>query len=290
MSATGLIFGELENESTPYETARAVILPVPFERTTSYGKGTADGPAALLRASAYLELYDEEIDTEPYTFGLHTLPPFSARAQEMAEALDEIAREALRHLTEEKFLITLGGEHSLTYGPVCAARQAFPDLGVVQFDAHADLREEYEGSRYSHACIMHRILDLELPALAIGIRSLSSPEGRLIREHSLPVIWGHQLDHALEIFERKLDDLPDDIYLTFDVDYFDPAFVPCTGTPEPGGGSWYPTLELLRSLFRRKRVVAMDIVELAPRPGQVASDFLAAKLLYKCLAFKMTGL
>lgn len=288
MYPNALPFAGLE-EPVDYESASAVVLPVPFERTTSYGRGTAAGPDALLRASAYLELYDEELDLEPWESGLFTAPSVEPTSEDMEEALGEITREVARHLRAGKLVVTVGGEHSLTYGPVRAAAERFPGLGVVQFDAHADLRDEYEGSRHSHACIMHRVLDLDLRSLAVGIRSLSTPEARLIRERELPVIWGHELDRARELFAAKLHDLPEEIYLTFDVDFFDPAFVPCTGTPEPGGGSWYPTLELLRLLFQQKRVVAMDIVELSPRPGQAASDFLAAKLLYKCLAYKTLG-
>jgi agmatinase len=155
----------------------------------------------------------------------------------------------------------------------------------VQFDAHSDLREEFEGTPYSHASVMKRIVDAGVPTLAVGIRSLSAPEARLIREKSLPVIWGHQLDRAEELFPKMLADLPEKIYLTFDIDYFDPALVPATGTPEPGGGHWYPTLRLLRHLFQTKTVVAMDLIELAPVGGHPASDFLAAKLIYKCLGY-----
>ena len=155
----------------------------------------------------------------------------------------------------------------------------------MQFDAHADLREEFEGTPYSHASVMKRIVDAGVPTLAVGIRSLSAPEARVIRERGLPVIWGHQLDRAEELFPPMLAALPEKIYLTFDIDYFDPSLVPATGTPEPGGGHWYPTLRLLRHLFQTKTVVAMDLIELAPIGGHPASDFLAAKLIYKCLGY-----
>jgi agmatinase len=156
---------------------------------------------------------------------------------------------------------------------------------VVQFDAHTDLREEFEGTPYSHASVMKRIVDAGIPSLAVGIRSLSTPEARLVKERNLPVIWGHQLDRAEELFPKMLGALPERIYLTFDIDYFDPSLVPATGTPEPGGGHWYPTLRLLRHLFQTKTVVSMDLIELAPVGGHPASDFLAAKLIYKCLGY-----
>ena len=282
-------FGLLEPAASAYETSRVAVLPVPFERTTSYGKGTSAGPAAIIRASQSMELYDEELGAEPSGQGIATLPPFLPEAFDMAEAMTELQDEARAHMQKGKFLVTLGGEHSLSQAPIKAAREAFGDgsgnIGVVQFDAHADLREEFEGTPYSHASVMKRVVDAGIPTLAVGIRSLSSPEAEVIRHKGLPVIWGHQLDRAAELFPQLLRGLPEKIYLTFDIDYFDPSLVPATGTPEPGGGLWYPTLALLRHLFQTKTVVSMDLIELAPLGHQPASDFLAAKLIYKCLGY-----
>lgn len=278
-------FGFLEPDTSDYETSRVAVLPVPLERTTSYGKGTTGGPAAILRASQSMELYDEELDGEPYVQGITTLPPFLPEAFDMGEGLAELQDACRVHMDRGKFLVTLGGEHSLTQAPVKAAHQAFGDIGVVQFDAHTDLREEFEGTPYSHASVMKRIVDEGIPTLAVGIRSLSAPEAKLVKERGLPVIWGHQLDQMEELFPAMLAALPEKIYLTFDIDYFDPSLVPATGTPEPGGGHWYPTLRLLRHLFRIKTVVSMDLIELAPVGGHPASDFLAAKLIYKCLGY-----
>jgi agmatinase len=278
-------FGLLEPEASAYETSRVAVLPVPFERTTSYGKGTSAGPAAIIRASQSMELYDEELGTEPSQQGIATLPPFLPEAFDMAEAMAELQAEARSHMEKGKFLVTLGGEHSLSQAPIKAAREAFGAIGVVQFDAHADLREEFEGTPYSHASVMKRVVDADIPTLAVGIRSLSKPEAEVVRAKSLPVIWGHQLDRAADLFPERLRELPEKVYLTFDIDYFDPSLVPATGTPEPGGGLWYPTLALLRHLFQAKTVVAMDLIELAPLGHQPASDFLAAKLIYKCLGY-----
>ena len=284
-------FGLLEAADADYDAARAVVLPVPFERTVSYGHGTAGGPAAILAASRSMELYDEELRSEPYRQGIATLPPFLPEGFAMEEALGELDAEAERHLAAGKFLVTLGGEHSLTIAPVRAARRvveaAGGRLGVVQFDAHADLRDEFDGTPYSHASVLRRVVEDGLPHVAVGLRSLSAPEGALIAARGLPVIWGSELGRgdAGERFAAMLEGLPEAVYLTFDVDYFDPALVPATGTPEPGGGTWWPTLALLRHLFRAKRVVAMDLVELAPSGHHHASDFLAAKLIYKCLAY-----
>jgi agmatinase len=278
-------FGLLEEQESRYETSRVAILPVPFERTTSYGKGTSGGPAGIIRASQAMELYDEELAAEPFRQGITTLSPFLPEAFDMAEALCELEAEARRHLEEGKFLVTLGGEHSLTQAPVRATRAVHGEIGVVQFDAHADLRQEFEGTPYSHASVMKRIVDDGIPTLAVGLRSLSAPEAEVIRDRSLPVIWGHQLERAAELLPPLLEKLPRKVYLTFDIDFFDPSLVPATGTPEPGGGHWYPTLVLLRTLFSEKEVVAMDLVELAPLGQQPASDFLAAKLIYKCLGY-----
>ena len=275
----------LPEEASRYETSRVAVLPVPFERTTSYGKGTAQGPAAILRASQSMELWDEELQAEPYRQGVATLPAFLPEAFDMAAAMLELQEECRTHMAAGKFLVTLGGEHSLTLAPVRAARAVFGDVGVVQFDAHADLRAEFDGTPYSHASVMRRVVEDGVPTLAVGIRSLSRPEADFARERGLAIVWASELEHARERWRARLSALPDQVYLTFDIDYFDPSLVPATGTPEPGGGHWYPTLALLRELFAIKDVVAMDLVELAPLAGQPASDFLAAKLIYKCLGY-----
>jgi len=268
-------------------------LPIPYERTTSYGKGTAHGPAAILEASEYVELWDEELHTEPYEIGVHTAPPWTVSADAPTKsALADLERCAIAHYDESDTLVVgLGGEHSITAPLVRAARHAMKSrgdrpLGVVQFDAHADLRDQYEGSPYSHACVMRRILEEGIPALSVGVRSLSRAEAELIAAESLEVLWANELAScSTEEFRQRLAVLPEDVYLTFDVDYFDPSVVPATGTPEPGGGTWHSTLQWLRALFESKRVVAMDIVELAPMPDHRASAFTVAKLLYKCIGY-----
>lgn len=274
----------LPEEASRYETSRVVVLPVPFERTTSYGKGTAQGPEAILRGSRQVELWEEMLRSEPWRMGIATLPPFLPEEHDIEAALSAIEAEARRHLEAGKFLVTLGGEHSLTTGPVRAARAVHGEIGVVQFDAHADLRPEYEGTPWSHASVMRRVHEAGIPALAVGIRALSDEEGALIAARDLPTVWGWELP-ARERFTALLERLPEKVYLTFDVDFFDPAIMPATGTPVPGGGLWYPTLGCLRELFRRKTVVAMDVVELAPQAGAHGADFLAASLVHKCLSF-----
>ena len=286
-------FGLLPPDLCDPKKSAVVVLPVGFERTTSYGKGTSAGPAAILRASQSMELWDEELGAEPCDVGIATAPPFHPDSFEMEAAMAEIEAECHRSMKAGKFLVTLGGEHSLTIAPLRAAKRVFgagkEGIGIVQFDAHADLREEYEGTIYSHASIMKRAFDEGIPSLPIGIRSLSAPEAELARRKKIPIVWGHELDALEARFDELLAKLPRRVYLTFDIDYFDPALVPATGTPEPGGGAWYPTLRLLRRLFAAKEVVAMDVVELAPLGGQPASDFVAAKLVYKCIGYWREG-
>ena len=279
-------FGLLPDDLSTYATARVAVLPVPFERTVSYGRGTSAGPAAILRASQAMELYDEELRFEPAEMGIATLPPFLPEAFDLGDALSELEEECRRHLAAGKFLLTLGGEHSLSLAPIRAAHAVHGEIGVVQFDAHADLRAEFEGTPYSHAAVMRRVHDERLASLPIGIRSLSKEEAEFAHEAGVPIVWAHELDELEgQRFERLLATLPEHVYLTFDIDYFDPSLVPATGTPEPGGGAWHPTLRLLARLFEAKTVVAMDLVELAPIGGQPASDFVAAKLAYKCLGY-----
>ena len=280
----------LTSEAPAGEPAVAV-LPVPYERSTSWGRGAENGPAALLRASRYVELYDEELRLEPFRVGIETLPPVDVDGAEEA-ALERIAAAARAALERGRFLAAIGGEHTVTPALVRGVVEAAgPDLGVVQFDAHADLRHAYAGTRWNHACAMSRVLDLGVSTLAVGIRSLSRPEAARIETEGLPVIRAGELEalaagELQALFLGLLASLPDTVYLTFDLDFFDPSLLPATGTPEPGGGTWFQALALLRLLFEHKRVIAMDVVELAPVPGSPASDFTAARLLYKCIGYR----
>ena len=272
-------------EETPFESCPIVILPVPYESTVSYMGGTRYGPRGLLHASRFLETYDHELDFEPYVVGVHTMPELVLPDSGPEQALAELRRAMDGLIDEGKFVIMLGGEHSLSGPPILAhaARYTENKLSVLQLDAHTDLRAEYEGTPYSHACVMHRV-HKQVNLVPVGIRSLTSEERALIRAQNIPVVFGHELRND-DWIDRVLESLGDDVYITFDIDYFDPSLVPSTGTPEPGGGEWYPTLDLLERVFKEKNVVGCDVVELAPIPGLVAPDFLAAKLVYKMIAF-----
>ena len=280
-------FGGLPDEHSQYATSRAVIFPVPLERTTSYEHGTRNGPAAILAASRNMELYDEELELEPYKeIGIHTLPAIDTADGTLDEVISEIFTAQLALLEDDKFTVALGGEHSLTPPLVSATAKKFKNLSVLQIDAHADLRDEYQGNPASHACAMRRVVEV-CPAVQVGIRSLSVEEAQAIPHLRTSVYWANDIARApmKSWIAKVLADLSPNVYLTIDLDGFDPAFVPATGTPEPGGLDWMQVTSLIRAVADHKKIVGMDVVELLPQPGDHASDFLAAKLVYKCLGY-----
>jgi agmatinase len=275
----------LPEDQSRLDDAGVVILPVPYEATVSYMGGTRFGPRALLHASRFVELYDHELDAEPYTIGVHTLPELMLSGAGPQKALRELRKAFDALLATGRFVIMLGGEHSVSGPPILAHadRATKRKLSVLQLDAHADLRAEYEGTPLSHACVMHTVQE-RVKLVQVGIRSLTAEERALIRRKKITTIFGHELDDE-SWMDRALRALGPDVYLTIDVDYFDPALMPSTGTPEPGGGWWNPTIRFLDRVFRERNVVGADVVELAPLPGIVAPDFLAAKLAYKLVGF-----
>lgn len=276
----------LPQDHSGFEEAGVVILPVPYEATVSYMGGTRFGPRALLHASRFVELYDHQLETEPYAIGIHTLPELMLSGAGPETALSELRQAFDALLDTGKFVIMLGGEHSVSGPPILAHADRLKKrkLSVLQLDAHADLRAEYEGTPLSHACVMHTVHE-RVNLVQVGIRSLTSEERALIRRKKITTIFGHELDDA-PWMDRALGALGPDVYLTIDVDYFDPSLMPSTGTPEPGGGGWNPTIRFLDRVFRERNVVGADVVELAPIPGMVAPDFLAAKLVYKLIGFR----
>jgi agmatinase len=276
-----------EEWSAP-ERARVAILPVPYEATTSYMSGTRRGPEAIIAASRHVELYDHELDREPYRIGIHTLPPAELTAAGPAAALEELAAIYAGACEAGRFVVALGGEHTITRVPVHYwADRLDSELSVLQFDAHADLRDSFHGTEWSHACVMRRVVDRARP-VGVGIRAIDVEERRFINERGLTMIYAEELAED-DWVDRALEALSDDVYISFDVDFFDPAFVPATGTPEPGGGTWAQAMVLLRRVFAERNVVAADVVELAPLPGLVAPDFLVAKLVYKMIGYWEIG-
>jgi agmatinase len=280
----------LDETASDFATAKTVILPVPYEATTSYGGGTGHGPHAILEASRYIELYDQELDAEPYESGIATLPALSLSRAGAEQAIAELraAYDAILSQPGDRFIIALGGEHAITSAPVLAwADRLGRPLSVLQVDAHTDLRLAYEGSAYSHASVMARVMD-RVAITAVGIRALTRDERELARSRSdrIHIFFADDIHTGTAWIDDVIATLHDDVYITFDVDGFDPSLVPSTGTPEPGGLAWYPVLQLLRRVFRERRVVAADVVELAPIPGLLAPDFLVAKLVYKMIGYR----
>lgn len=269
------------NPCSPY-----AVLPLPYERSASYMRGTARAPAAILDASVQTELYDEELGVSP-GLAVQTLPEVDCATGSDADALERIRAAALPAMSAGRFLLSLGGEHTVTVPLVRAAVKAFGPVSVLQVDAHADLRDTYEGSAYSHACAMRRLVDDGLRVAHAGIRSLCKEEARLIAGRGLPVIWARDAVSGPdgEWIAKALGALGPRVYVTVDIDGLDPSLVPGTGTPEPGGLGWYPLLRLLRAVFGAREVVAADIVEVVPVPGMVVSEFVAARLAVKMLAY-----
>jgi agmatinase len=280
-----LAFGGALPHRATFDTARAVILPVPVDRTTSYVGGTRNGPHEILQASSHMELWDEEMQVDAHQAGIFTLPEMELPFGELSPLMDEIRRVAGEILSRDKFLVTLGGEHSITPPVVAAAAARYPGLGVLQIDAHADLRDSYMGTRHNHACAMRRTLELA-PATQVAIRSLSTEEAQAARGLKTKIFYDHSMRRNPAWIDEVVETLPETVYLTIDVDGLDPAIMPATGTPEPGGLSWYETLALLRATIERRRVVACDVVELSPLPGVMAPNFLCAKLVYKILTYR----
>jgi agmatinase len=282
-STLPFVFGGLEPPLSSSKDSRVLIWPVPFEKTVSYGGGTAEGPAAIIDASRYMELYDEELGGETANIGIHTLPAI-ATDREPEEMMPALQQEAQKLLATGKFLCMLGGEHSISAPVVRAFRERFPKLSVLQIDAHADLRDSYEGTPYSHASAMRRVLEV-CPAVQAGIRSLSAEEARAIPHLPTRIFYAKDIVGRTDWVDSAVEALTEDVYLTIDIDGLDPSLVPATGTPEPGGLMWNEVLALIRTLALKRNVVGMDLVELCGCATSNASSFLSAKLIYKTLGY-----
>jgi agmatinase len=277
-------FGGIEAEHASYEQAKYVVIPVPYDLTSTYRSGSRRGPAAIIEASANMELYDEELHQETYRVGIHTLPPLDADARGPEQMIGTVRQAVASMTADSKIPVMIGGEHSITLGAVQAMKDAFPGLTVLQLDAHADLRDTYQGTPFSHAAVARRISEI-CPLVQAGIRSMSAEEadflpGSAIKSYSADFIlnggsWCEQICASLQ----------GDVYLSLDLDVLDPAIMPATGTPEPGGIGWRETLHLVREVAKRHNIRGIDVVELAPIPGMVAPDFLAAKLIYRIMGY-----
>ncbi|MCX8081882.1 MAG: agmatinase [bacterium] len=272
----------------PLKKTKFVILPVPFEATTSCQTGTKEGPSSIIYSSNYVELYDEELDCEPYTAGVKTLLPIEPFYKSLKTMVSRIEKKTSFYINKRKFVIGLGGEHTISLGFVNAYLKHFSDIKVLSLDAHADLREEYQGTELSHACVMRRISELGVPVFSAGVRSISIEEKNFLNKNgNVKVLFAHQMHRKKwsDILNKMLPS--GNYYLTFDVDFFDPSIIPDTGTPEPGGFLWYETMEFLRTFIQREDInlVGFDTVELSPSKHFTPSSFLVAKLIYRIIGF-----
>src|SRR5438309_4841658 len=278
-------FGGTTPTPTTFDKARVVFLPVPLDRTTSYVSGTRTGPHEILVASSHMELWDEETETDVHSIGICTLPEMEFPFATMDEVVQDIRRVAFELVSRGKFPVVLGGEHSITAPVVAAVAAKYPGVSVLQIDAHADLRDSFMGTPHNHACAMRRVLEYAR-CTQVGIRSLSTEEAAAAPALPTEIFYDFNMRQDEDWMDRVVDSLSETVYLTIDVDAFDPAIMPATGTPEPGGLSWYEALALLRRVIERRMVAGCDIVELAPIGGNVAPNFLCAKLVYKILSYR----
>lgn len=277
----------LEEEYSSFKKSKAVIFQAPYDRTTTYIHGAVNGPAAIIDASGYMERFDDELSQETFRMGIHTMDPLPIENLSSEEMVDKVYAQTSELLKANKFPVLLGGEHTVSIGAVKAAKEVYPDLSVLQLDAHYDMRDVYFGSKLNHGCVGRRISEI-CPIVQTGTRSLSKEEKDFLTTGANGRIKTISVYDILEMpfwKDNVSNSLSEHVYITIDLDVFDPALVLATGTPEPGGIGWYEALSLLREVTKDKKVVGFDVVELCPIKGNIASDFLAAKLVYRLLGY-----
>lgn len=275
-------FFDLDTNYSSLQDSAVVIVGVPYDETSTWVKGADKGPSAILEASTQVELYDIETDSEVYRRGIYT-DDFVIEKRSPEQMVQAVRTRVAEHVAGGKFTVLAGGEHSVSIGAVEAHAAACQNMSVLQLDAHADLRQSYDESIYNHACVMSRVAEL-CPFVQVGIRSLDASE----REFMDPgrTFFAHEIYDNTAWMQKAIDKLSENVYLTVDLDVFDPSIMPSTGTPEPGGLGWYQVLIFLRKVFTERCVVGFDVVELCPNDRNKAPDFLAAKLIYKLLSYK----
>ncbi len=281
-------FLAVEKEHSSYETSEIAVISVPFEKTVSYGKGTKNGPKEILNASHYVEFYDEELDRELiFEKGIATLAPVSFKDMSLKKSMELIYSSVKEVLNDGKFPVVLGGEHSISAPVVKAILEKFENISILQFDAHSDLRESYEGSIFSHASVMARVAEMNKNIVQVGIRAQCKEEAKFIKENKINTFYARDIRSGKikDLNKEVLKNLKENVYITFDVDGFDPSFMPATGTPEPGGLFWDETMNLLKLIGKERNIVGFDVVELAPDEKSESSNFVAAKLVYKILNY-----
>ena len=282
-------FLDLEPQFSSYQSSRFVVLPLPYEGTVTYGTGTAGGPDAIIQASTQVELFDEELLGEFFQAGVFTANPVDCQSFSPEQNQERIYSAAAKLMADDKFVLALGGEHSVSVALVKAAAQRWPNLSVLHLDAHADLRDTYQQSKFSHACVVRRLRDMSLPTVSVGIRSYSLQESNLLEKSTITArqIAQTRSDSSAQTqwIDQVLTSLSDTVYVTVDIDVFDPSQAPGTGTPEPGGLDWYEVTALLRRVAQTKQIVSADIVEVIPKIAGQVTEFLAARLAYKIIAY-----
>ncbi len=274
----------LAQSPASYEGARAVVIPAPYDGTTTYRAGAREGPRAILAASRELEPFDEEIGADVCEAGIATTEELPVTVASPRHMVGRVKSAVTAVFDAGKLPVLLGGEHLLSLGAVEALTERIAGLSVLHLDAHADLKGEYQGSAFSNACVMHHVLRIAR-LVQVGIRSLTLEERDVIRERDVPCFWGQKLWQDPSLWDRIVEFLGPEVYITIDLDVFDPSIMPAVGTPEPGGVGWYEVLRLLRRVARERRVVGFDVMELSPIPQMPAPDFLAARLVYKLLGY-----
>ena len=278
-------FGDLKGEYSNLEKAKIVVIPVAYDGTSTWIKGADKGPKAIIEASANMELYDIETDSEVYLNGIFT----DKAVKELSapeDVIEAVRKKIHEYIHRDKFTVVIGGEHSVSIGSMKAHVEKYPNVTILQLDAHSDLREEYNGSKYNHACVMARAIEM-CPIVQVGIRSMDSCEKELAKKSS--IFFAHDIYQNRDWIKKVVSKLSDKVYVTIDLDVFDCSLMPSTGTPEPGGLFWYDVLSLLKAVSESCDVVGFDVVELCPNDRNKAPDFLAAKLIYKFLSYKFSG-
>ncbi len=283
--STSKNYAGIADEFAQLEKSKIILIPVPYDGTSTWGKGADKGPEAFLEASENMELYDIETDSEVYKQGIHLTDPITENSSPEA-MVNEVHAITKDFIKRNKFVTLFGGEHSMSIGSIRAFNECFDDLTVLQIDAHADLRETYEGTKYNHACAVYEA-NQTTNLVQVGIRSMDAIEKTLMDEEK--TFFAHDMVNDEYWMDKVIETMTDNVFITLDLDAFDPSIMPSTGTPEPGGLFWYETLEFLKQVFEDKNVVGFDIVELCPNKNDKSSDFLAAKLYYKMLSYKFAG-
>jgi agmatinase len=282
-------FLALPAKYSSYKKSKIVLLQAPLEKTVSYGKGTKAGPKEIIKASQFVEFYDEELDRELcFERGICTLGQLNFNKISHQKALEKIYSNVKVLLEDNKFVVTLGGEHSISSAPIKAHFNKFENLSILQIDAHSDLRESYEGSKLSHASVMARVSEFTTEIVQVGIRAQCIEEAEFIKKNSIKTYYARDLrtgKHGRNWQNKVVGNLKENVYITFDVDGLDPSVISATGTPEPGGLFWDETMTLIKQIGNEKNIVGFDVVELAPNKYDEASNFNCAKLVYKILNY-----